>query len=562
MIKRNIIVFSNNIYERIFLFLILALPGGITLAQTCSLVPPSLFGQSQTAIYCKNNDVGFGILGSQSNQQYSFLVYAANSNKVKSKGGPLDGNGDQVSVAANMYSAADAGEYRVITTKKNCTDTAFTSFYAFYGDIDNLSITSWGSNAVNFRWAASGPRPAVTYEYAVTTQPDPNSVLINYLTTTDTVASANSLTSGVTYYIHVRVKEIVWNGNLIDLYFDCFQLPTQTISFVPCSGSATIGSLTPFNPVVCSGSNTLLTVTGGTTYQWFRDEIPLGITSSTYNATLPGQYRTFITTSAGCQGKVYSVTATQTSLLAGNFSGGGNFYSGDTVKLGIHNSIIGQTYKILRNGLEVYSLEGIGKSKESFDTIFYKFVMTSPAQAGQYTVRTINPYCTSLDFGSETVNLVTGVSICPGTSTSFTVPSAGLGYTYQWEVNTGTGFTSITNTAPYSGVTTNKVTLTNPPSTYYGYIYRCVATNGVSTVISSTRTLKFSVTWSGLTSNAWGVTSNWSCGVIPSANTDVIIPAGTLFSPIITSDVSCRSVDVKPGATIRVNGFKLTVTGK
>lgn len=49
---------------------------------------------------------------------------------------------------------------------------------------------------------------------------------------------------------------------------------------------------------------------------------------------------------------------------------------------------------------------------------------------------------------------------------------------YQWQVDNGTGFTDLTNTAPYSGVTT--ATLTISPAHFFmnGYKYRCIVSSG------------------------------------------------------------------------------------
>ena len=314
-----------------------------------------------------------------------------------------------MSVSAFMRSAQDAGEYRV-TTSNDCGESASVDFQAFYGSIDNLSITSWGSDAVTFKWAASGPTPAVTYEYAVTNEPDPNSSLITYLTTTDTTASEAGLSNdGSTYYIHVRVNSVFWNGQNVEQSFDCSggDLPWQTIRFVSCSGAAGVGSITPANAIACVGGTATLTATGGNTYQWYdENNAPItGANSSSHIDSLPGQYKVFITTSAGCQGIVSSATLTQTSLLTGVFSGGGCYNLSDSVRLGISNTIIGQTYKILKDGVEVATLQGVGKAFESKDTIFYRFKFTSAAQAGHYTVRVSNPYCTAIDFGDQTVSV-------------------------------------------------------------------------------------------------------------------------------------------------------------
>lgn len=543
-------------------------------AQDCSLTTPQLFGLAPSPggafIYCKNTGVGFGVNGSSDQQIYTFAVYQ-NNIEVGKKGGPLDGNGGQLSVAAAMTSARDVGEYRITTNKEGCPNTAQTNFYAFYGSIDNLSISAWGSNAVSFLWASCGPKPAITYKYAVTTIADPNSGSITYSTTTDTFASRASLVNGTTYYIHVRVEGAVWNGNTVDQYFNgCSggDLPWTTIRFVACSAAVPVGNLNPTNGTLCTGGTATLTASGGTGYKWFREDNSeiIGATSPTYAASTPGQYKSWILTGTTCQGMVNTATVVSTSLQAGVFSGTGMYYPGDTVSLGISETIIGQTYKILKGGVEVYSAAGIGRSQETFtgirDTIFYKFVISSPAQAGLYTVRTNNPFCNPIDFGSVSVALVNESVICSGSSTSFTVPSQGAGYTYQWQVNTGSGFTNVSNGAPYAGATTRTLTITAPPAAFNGYIYRNVAT-GPGTVTSSTRTLKFGVTWTGATSTAWNVASNWNCGSVPGATTDVVIPAGMPRYPSVTSSLSCKSINIRPGATLTTApGVILTVTGQ
>jgi subtilisin-like proprotein convertase family protein len=69
-------------------------------------------------------------------------------------------------------------------------------------------------------------------------------------------------------------------------------------------------------------------------------------------------------------------------------------------------------------------------------------------------------------------------AVCTDKSTSFTVAAAGTAPTYQWQVSTDAGntFTNISNGGVYSGVTTATVTITAPPVSLSGNIYRCVVT--------------------------------------------------------------------------------------
>ena len=128
-----------------------------------------------------------------------------------------------------------------------------------------------------------------------------------------------------------------------------------------------------------------------------------------------------------------------------------------------------------------------------------------------------------------------------------------IGSVYQWQVNTGGGFTNISNNSNYTGVASTTLQITNAPSVWTGYQYRCVVDGSNSSVF----TIGFASIWNGSVSNAWENTANWNCNSIPDANTDVIINNGTV---VVNSNASCRSIKVNPAASVTVNsGFKLTV---
>ena len=149
--------------------------------------------------------------------------------------------------------------------------------------------------------------------------------------------------------------------------------------------------------------------------------------------------------------------------------------------------------------------------------------------------------------------------ICPASSTSFT--SDATGATYQWYVDDGSGggYVSIANNAVYGGATNATLSITNPPTSYNGYKYRALV-NG--TTFSSVYTLKIVVVWTGAVSTDWLNIGNWSCGVVPDGNTDVQINAQVPFYPIVTANVSCKSLTLKPTAVVNVAaGFSINITG-
>jgi hypothetical protein len=155
--------------------------------------------------------------------------------------------------------------------------------------------------------------------------------------------------------------------------------------------------------------------------------------------------------------------------------------------------------------------------------------------------------------------------VCPGSGTSFSAGIHMTGNTYQWQVDNGTGFENLAASALYTGITQNTITLSVPPTSMYGYKFRCRITNGTVVKTSQEYVLKFASTWTGGTNSSWNVPGNWSCNALPDDNTDVIIKAGLPAYPVLNGNinVSCRSINAKPGSSVTITtGCKLTLKGK
>ena len=150
-----------------------------------------------------------------------------------------------------------------------------------------------------------------------------------------------------------------------------------------------------------------------------------------------------------------------------------------------------------------------------------------------------------------------GNGICPGGSIKYT--SSVSGANYQWQVNNGSAYTNLSNSTVYSGVNTASLQITGAPASLYAYKFRCLV-NG--NTYSAESQLKFVVTWTGSASTDWENITNWNCGVLPDANTDVLLKSGIANYPVINNNVSCRSIRASAGASVLVRaGIKLTITG-
>ena len=111
-------------------------------------------------------------------------------------------------------------------------------------------------------------------------------------------------------------------------------------------------------------------------------------------------------------------------------------------------------------------------------------VAASPMTTTTYTVMGTAPNgCQTT--GNITINVnqlpaVTtqpvNVTACATSNATFNIVGSGAGITYQWQVSTNGGvlYTNIPAGAPYGGITTNTLTITNVPASFNNNRYRCV----------------------------------------------------------------------------------------
>jgi len=146
---------------------------------------------------------------------------------------------------------------------------------------------------------------------------------------------------------------------------------------------------------------------------------------------------------------------------------------------------------------------------------------------------------------------------CLGSNISYTAATSGA--TYQWQLDIGSGYNNITNGANYAGVNTATLQISNVPTSYSGYKYRC-RVNGIN---GPDNILRFVLTWTGAVSTVWELTGNWSCSTLPDEFTDVVIPTGLTKYPIISSSTGVRKITAQNSTSITVGaGVVLNITGK
>jgi hypothetical protein len=102
-------------------------------------------------------------------------------------------------------------------------------------------------------------------------------------------------------------------------------------------------------------------------------------------------------------------------------------------------------------------------------------------------------------------------SIYSGGSTSFSVSATGTGLGYLWQVSTdgGSGWTNLSNSSPYSGVTTATLTINPASQGMNGYLYRCYVSGTCTPYVHSNAAL-LTVTAPAIYTTAGGITNSCS----------------------------------------------------
>ena len=70
------------------------------------------------------------------------------------------------------------------------------------------------------------------------------------------------------------------------------------------------------------------------------------------------------------------------------------------------------------------------------------------------------------------------------------------------------------------------------------------------------------VTWNGSVSTGWRTAANWTPAYVPTAATDVVIPGGTPFQPVVSTNQQTRAITLNTGALLTTaDGSNLVVGG-
>lgn len=302
------------------------------------------------------------------------------------------------------------------------------------------------------------------------------------------------------------------------------------------------------------------------TYNW--TSTPGGFTSSNQNPTgvspiTNTSYTVVATNTYGCTASTDPVAIVVNPVPIDNSGSDKSICNGSNVSIGAGNNA-GRTYSWSPSGsLNNQTLSNPTASPTVTTTYTLTETITATGcSAANDVVVAVNPLPED-----KTLTPVAAV-VCSGSSTSIQVLNSAIGVSYQLRNDIddspiGSAVEGNTNTILLPTQTLNSNT------TYNVYATVVSPNTGCATQLSTTPTVSIASPgmWVGLYSSNWNDINNW-CDTVPKSTTDVVIPAGTPYSPVISSDALCRNLTINSGnsLTITLNGNlslygNLTVNG-
>lgn len=173
------------------------------------------------------------------------------------------------------------------------------------------------------------------------------------------------------------------------------------------------------------------------------------------------------------------------------YTGGINYYAEKQTDTGIWHHIVitaaGTSYKYYFDDVVIASGTWSIYSPTTEFAVGYSITTTDAAFQGKIDdIAWYNRTLTALEvdtlFNSCTPQIASGpvnASVPGGSTATFSVSSNSTIATYQWQMDGGTGYANLTNAGPFSGTTTNTLTVSNVTSILNNNNFRVVVTGDV-----------------------------------------------------------------------------------
>ncbi|RYD93910.1 MAG: hypothetical protein EOP54_18415, partial [Sphingobacteriales bacterium] len=344
-----------------------------------------------------------------------------------------------------------------------------------------------------------------------------------------------------------------------------FQIPAPEITAQPASQALCPGGGTATFTVTVGATSS---GTETPTYQWYKNGVELEngngingahaatLTINPISAVHAGAYRCLITNAAGA---ALSNTAYLNTIITAGADVATCFNTAspmDVSSLGNNPSY--QWYKSATNsndnGVAVTGATSATYTPATSLAVgpHYYYVISRPAGLTCATADVKSDVIKYTVVSAPTAGVITAdESICPGGYATFTI-SEYTGTTIQWESSSALAgpFENVTGSTT---ATTATLYLGSVATTTY---YRAKVTSTCGTAYSEVRkvTVNDTYTWTGNVDTDWSKPGNWTCNVVPTLSTIVIIPAAPVNQPHVHTIIGlAKTLTVEAGASVTID---------
>ena len=485
----------------------------------------------------------------------------------------LTGNIGSVTKWQSANNVAFIGAVDIANTTTTLTPTAVTLNTYYRAVVTNGGCTPVNSSSVLITVNPAPVGGTVSGTASVCSGTSPGTLTLSGQTGT----IANWQSNSGSGWINVANTTITYNpGNLTTttsfraILTSGICTPDTSVAHTVTVSPVSVGGSVSSNQTICSGGTVAaLNLTGniGSVTKWqsannasFTSAVdianttttltPTGVTSTTY-------YRAVVTNGTCTPVNSSSALITVTPASAGGvvssnqtICAGGIVtqltLSGDTgsvVKWQSASDVLFTTPTDIANTLTTFTPTGVTT------TTYYRAVVqngTCVSANSSPALITVNP--------ATVAGVVSGTSgICSSGSASLSL-TGNQGNVVKWQsaVSPFIVYNDITNTT--TSLVSSGLTQTTR--------FRAVVQNGTCTTENSNEfevTVTNSGIWLGAVSTSWNTAGNW-CGGVPTATTNVVIPAGTLNNPVIdVLTASANNITVDVGAILSFTGSTNTL---
>ncbi len=475
---------------------------------------PAIAQQPVSVQVCPGDDASFIVIANGSGNTFQWQINTGSGFANIVDGGAYSG-ATTATLNVNGVSAAMAGhQVRVIVQNALCSSASISSVATIGLSTTPIIVTQpqdgyfCAGDQVTFIATASGS--SLSYQWQINTGSGwvnlANDATYNGVTSASlTVTGTTAAMSGHQFRL-VVAGSVNCSGTALSAAVQLIETTTPVILTQPLDQGVCVNS----------GASFIVVAAGSVSYQWqlntgsgWNDVVDGGIYSGATSATLNlsavalsddgNQYRVVVS-GVNCLGsttsQVGTLSITDEPVITAQ-SPDQYICTGDNAVFAVSADGSGLTYQWQENTGSGFVDIVDGGAYAGSTTPVLTVLNATPAFNGfAYRVVVSSGFCSSAAVSDQAIlfensgpvilSNPTNEQFCPGDNAVFTVSAGGTNLTYQWQVNSGSGFVNLSDNSTYSGSNTSSLLIQGTTASMNNYQYRAVISGSINCSVTAT----------------------------------------------------------------------------